>query len=312
MNVIQYIEHKDIDKGKWDRCIQNSYNGLVYSSSTYLYHMAGKWDAVILNDYEAVLPLPWRKKWGIYYVYPPAFTQQMGITGNHKITEELFALFIDVIPKKFRYIEINLNSTHHINNPSLFARKNYLLNLADDYIILKKSYSRSASRNINNAAANGISIIENVTCADIVQLHRQRFKDEIGFHQQDYDNFLSLLNELVRIGACYCIGAVNTGAVLIAGSIYIIYKNRLYFVINGNTDESLKVGATHMLMDYTIQKFSGQNFTLDFEGSDHPSFARFYDQYGATPETYYFFSLNRLPWPVSLFKTGINSPVSKR
>ena len=311
MNVIQYIAHRDIDKSRWDACIQKSYNGFVYSSSIYLDQMADSWDAIILNDYEAVLPLPWRKKWGISYIYPPAFTQQLGLICSNKIYETLLPQFIETIPKKFRYIEMNLNATNVVNDNNLFSRKNYTLNLAGDYESLKKGYSRSASRNINNARVHDITVVENAAYDDVIQLHRHRFKDEIGFREKDYKNLLSLLQQLTTAGSCYCIGALNNKGRLIAGSIYIIYKNRLYFIINGNTPESLQSGATHLLMDHTIKKFSGQHFILDFEGSDHPSFARFYEQYGARPETYYFFMLNRLPWPLNLLKPGKKNPVSK-
>jgi hypothetical protein len=37
------------------------------------------WDALVWGDYEFVMPLPVRKKWGIQYVYQPLFCQQLGI-----------------------------------------------------------------------------------------------------------------------------------------------------------------------------------------------------------------------------------------
>ncbi len=40
---------------------------------------AGQWDALVLDDYQAVMPLTWRSKFGIRYLYQPAFTQQTGI-----------------------------------------------------------------------------------------------------------------------------------------------------------------------------------------------------------------------------------------
>ena len=66
---IVYTKHTYIDKQKWDECILKSHNGLIYSTAAYLDSMAGSWDALILNDYEAVMPLPWRKKFGIQYIY---------------------------------------------------------------------------------------------------------------------------------------------------------------------------------------------------------------------------------------------------
>ncbi|WP_315816464.1 hypothetical protein [Paraflavitalea speifideaquila] len=56
---------------KWDRCIADAPNGLIYGYSFYLDKMADNWDGLVLNNYEAVMPLPWKKKWGIYYLAHP-------------------------------------------------------------------------------------------------------------------------------------------------------------------------------------------------------------------------------------------------
>lgn len=311
MIAIRYIEQQNIDKAKWDECITNSINGLVYSTSAYLDAMAGRWDALVLNNYEAVMPLPWRKKMGLRYVYPPAFTQQLGLSYADAENEQLLADFIKAIPAKFRYIEMNLNAANQIPDKGLFIRKNYLLPLFPDYTALKKKFSRSAIRNLVTAATHHVSIAENIPPARVIEMHRNRFHDDIGFKAADYEKFSLLAEHFSKSGNCYCIGAFNNKGMLIAGSIYIVFKNRVYFVINGNTPESLAVGATHLLMDHTIRHFSGSSFTLDFEGSDHPSFARFYEQYGAQPENYYFLQLNRLPFPLNLLKPGKINPVSK-
>jgi hypothetical protein len=299
---IIYTAHAAIDKKKWNECIRKSHNGLVYSSAEYLDHMAGSWDALILNDYVAVLPLPWRKKFGIYYIYPPAFTQQLGVSALFNEDEKTVEAFLKAIPKKFRLVEMNMNATNQPGTNSTLVRNNYLLDLSRPYTEIRKGYSRSAIRNIKKSGMEQVTLIENAAPADIIQLHRKRFRDEIGNSAIDYRKFLSLVDCFQETDNCYCIAAANKRGELMAGSIYFIFKNRISFVINGNTDESLENGATHLLMDHTIRKFSGSSFILDFEGSDNPSFARFYQQYGATPETYSFIRINRLPWPVNLLK----------
>ena len=54
---IAYLSNKNIDKQKWDRCIDMASNGLIYAYSFYLDAMSKHWDALILNDYEIVMPL---------------------------------------------------------------------------------------------------------------------------------------------------------------------------------------------------------------------------------------------------------------
>ena len=57
---IHYLTNREIDKIKWDECIDKADNGLVYAYSFYLDHMAKQWDALVWNDYEAVMPLTWK------------------------------------------------------------------------------------------------------------------------------------------------------------------------------------------------------------------------------------------------------------
>ena len=85
---LYYKQRKEIDEAKWDKCISKASNGLIYAYSYYLDGMADNWDALVLNDYEVVMPLPWRKKFGFYYLYQPAFTAQLGLFGRD-INKEL-------------------------------------------------------------------------------------------------------------------------------------------------------------------------------------------------------------------------------
>ena len=77
--MIKYFLHNKIDLVKWDSCIDQSLNGIVYAKSYYLNNMSPDWNALILGDYEAVMPVTWRKKWQIKYLAQPAFTQQLGL-----------------------------------------------------------------------------------------------------------------------------------------------------------------------------------------------------------------------------------------
>lgn len=60
---IQYIDHHQIDPAKWDCVVLQSPHPLVYGLFNYLNAVCDtQWDALIYNDYEAVFPLPFKKK----------------------------------------------------------------------------------------------------------------------------------------------------------------------------------------------------------------------------------------------------------
>ena len=67
-NANKILPSYKINKQKWDDCIKNSSNPLIYAASVYLDHMADNWDGFIADDYRLVMPVPWRKKYGINIV----------------------------------------------------------------------------------------------------------------------------------------------------------------------------------------------------------------------------------------------------
>ncbi len=300
--IIKYLQQKDIDKKKWDECIANSCNGLIYSTSTFLDNMTSNWDGLVMDDYTAIMPLPFRIKIGIFYVFPPAFSQQMGITSIEVITALVIENFLKKIPNKFRYFEMNFNVGNIQTLPNERERNNYFLPLSSSFESLQKSFSRSALRNIKKAKNENISVQKNVPYTEIINIHRVRFNDAVGAIATDYKRLENLFNALQKRNLLFTIGAFNSKRILIGGSIYFVFKNRITFIINGNSAESLQNGATHLLMYQTIKQYSNTDFILDFEGSDFPEFARFYQQYGATAEIYKLVKINKLPWPISIFK----------
>ena len=60
--VPSFLKHDKIDKVKWDNCISRSVNGHIYARSWYLNIVSPDWDALIEGDYEAVMPLTWKRK----------------------------------------------------------------------------------------------------------------------------------------------------------------------------------------------------------------------------------------------------------
>ena len=64
---VRFVEHKDIDRPRWDGCVHYANNSLVYAYSWYLDNVSGEeWDALVEGDYESVMPLiPNHKIWGV-------------------------------------------------------------------------------------------------------------------------------------------------------------------------------------------------------------------------------------------------------
>lgn len=59
----------------------------------------------------------------------------------------------------------------------------------------------------------------------------------------------------------------------------------------------------YYLLNTFINQHAGQNLILDFEGSMIPGVARFFEGFGAAPETYFQLKFNRLPLPLKWLKS---------
>ena len=150
---VRYLPYDKIDKQKWDACISQASNGLIYGYAIYLDTMSSAWDALVLGDYAVVMPLTWRKKYGICYLYQPFATACLGIFGRNVDAETLRA-FLLAIPAKFRYWDIYLNHGNHFTVPgfNLYERTNYVLNLGSPYEQIYTGFRENIRRNIKKAA----------------------------------------------------------------------------------------------------------------------------------------------------------------
>lgn len=292
---IQYLPHQQINKVKWDRCIDNAVNGLIYAYSFYLDQMADHWDALVLNDYEAVMPLTWRKKYGIHYLCQPFLTAQLGIFAQ-QIPGGMVSLFINSIPKKFRLIEIALNHTNTGNMPAgLQLRMNYVLDLNYPIETLRQKYRENIRRNIKRAQQAGCTVTRDFSVEKVIDLALQQMKGNNKESSENVERFRKLYRFLHARKMAITYGILLNDK-LVASCVFFFSHKRAYYILVGNHPNGKTLGASHSLIDAFIQDHAEKNIFLDFEGSDIPNLAFFYSSFGAIEEKYPFLQVNKLPF----------------
>lgn len=301
--AIRYISRAQIDITKWDQCIHEASNGLIYAYSFYLDAMAKNWDALVQGDYEAVMPLPWNKKYGIYYLYQPPFTASLGVFGNH-FTNETVHYFIQSIPAKFKLIEIDLNKENLVSSSSGFSvtRNNYVLNLNKPYEELLHNYRDTIKRNCRKAQQLNCHYSDAVDIDKVIQLSKEQMGKISNLSAEDYHRFKKLFFQLLQKENAMACGVYTETDSLVASCVYFFSHNRAYYILVGNHPNGKTIGASHYLIDRFIFAHAGKNLLLDFEGSDNRNLAFFYSSFGATVESYPALRINRLPWWVNLAK----------
>jgi hypothetical protein len=304
--VIQYSDRDAIDTARWDRCIQEADNGLVYAFSFYLDHMSRNWDAIILNDYEAVMPLTWKRKYGIYYLYQPAFTASLGVFGKN-LGEAQVQQLLNAIPKKFKLIEIELNYGNNFPSlakpgPIVFSdRINYVLPLNKTYAELYAGYRENLQRNLKKTT--GLRYEPGIPIDEVIELARLQMEGVTNYNATDYENFKKLFSFLHEKKQALTCGVYNVNNELSASAAFFFSHKRAYYILVGNRIDQRTDGASPYLLDRFIHDHAGRDLTLDFEGSDIRGLAYFYSSFGAQEELYPSARVNSLPFFVKVISS---------
>jgi hypothetical protein len=294
---IYYLKNKQIDKTRWDEVVDASPNGLIYAYSWYLDILADHWDALIMGDYEMIMPLPWKYKYGLQLIYTPFFIQRLGVFSKHKITIDVYAAFLKAIPCKFRYINLSLFVEESIPLKNVLLKRkrtNFILQIDKPYEDIRKGYSRNVKRILNN----------NVNC-------RFRWSDDLSGIVKNYQNSLKgkvfhnmeksfkLIAEAAQValekGHLIPCELVGEDEEVLASFLFFTSHERAYSIIGSQTEKGVLLNATYRLMDCFFQTYCQQIKIFDFEGSDIPGIAEFFKKWGSQPEYYSQICLTRFP-----------------
>ncbi|MGF2412927.1 MAG: GNAT family N-acetyltransferase [Ferruginibacter sp.] len=298
---IQYLSHEQIDKVKWDHCINNASNGLIYAYSFYLDLMAKHWDALVLNDYEAVMPLTWNKKYGICYLYQPFLTAQLGVFAR-QVTGEIVSSFINSIPRKFQLVEIALNHTNlDSSQVDLQLRMNYVLDMNHPIEFLQQQYRENIKRNIKKSLQVGCTITKDFAVDKVIELALQQMKGYDKESSENVERFRKLYSFLYTKKMATTYGITLNGEI-VASCVFFFSHQRAYYILVGNHPNGKTIGASHALIDAFIQDHAGKDMLLDFEGSDIDGIASFYQSMNPINQHYFFVKYNNLPWYIKFFK----------
>ena len=298
--MIRHLKHREIDKKRWDDCIEKSFNGNIYAWSWYHDIVHPQWNALVENDYERVMPLTSNTKFGITYLFQPFFVQQLGVFSQTHLSQENVERFIDSIPDNYKFIEIRLNSFNKVNYELDCFRKhrNIELDLISDYQSIYNSYNKNTKRNLAKAQNSGLILSRDIDAETVIKLFREnRGKNISHWKDKEYQRLLDLIYNAIHKDACFICGAKTNDNQTIAAGVFMYSHDRITFLFSGSDDSHKDKHALTLILDSVIRYFSETQNTFDFEGSDNEGLARYYMGFGAR-ELYYpeikYNNLNKL------------------
>lgn len=304
--AIQFLKNKEIDKDRWDDCITLSVNNLIYAKTFYLDNIASGWAAITGPNYEWVFPLTIRQKFGISYLYQPAFTQQLGVFSKAGVIVP-YQEIISWLQKHYLFCEINLNFATCYKLASLPVTinlaNNFILDLSPGYEAIAANYHSDLNKNLKRSK-NFRNIYRQTNDFNIcINLYNESYGNRIPHvKESDYKNFSKVCDYASQNSILICREVINENGTLLASALLLFDGSRLYNLMNTTTPAGRKTKANHFLLNSIIKEFSGKDIIFDFEGSDLPGVKNFYENFGAINQPYLKMKYNCLPWPINLLK----------
>jgi hypothetical protein len=296
--MIKYLKYEHIDKEKWDACIRQSFNGVIYAYSWFLDVVCEEWEALVEGDYERVFPINFRRKAGINIIFQPFFTQQLGLFSKTELSPGIINDFLAAIPARYRVIDLNLN-TH--NKPDLagfeyIPQVNHELDLIGDYEEIRKKYSKNTRRNLKKAENDSLSVVKGIKPDEVIGLFRaNRGKDIKVLKEGNYLKLKRLIYTCIYKGIGSVYGAYTESNTLCAGAVFLESHKKAVFIFSGLSEEGRDRRAMFLLIDHFIREHANKHLTLDFDGSNDEALARFYRGFGSTRIDFMRISRNSLP-----------------
>ena len=304
MNV-QVIPYKKLTEYQIDRINELTQKMTLYDQIWYLAILSeASFAAFIYGDYQTILMVPYKVKWGIRYATLPNFIQKLNFIG----TTEGQSLILDKLVDYFKFGEISFDSEIDLEfKKELFdnmrKRSNYALCLDSNYNELRKKFTKNHYRNIEKTTEVSMKLVKHSD--DLIETF---IKEKISKFTPDELNkikrcIIKLTSNLEAKDYIKVIGAFENNF-CVASALFLEFNNRIYYLLGSSVKSNLELTNKGLfaIFDWVIQTHSNSDKTIDFEGSDIPGIARFFKGFGARLETYSSIKWNRLPFPLNIIK----------
>ena len=290
---IRYLKQQAIDKEKWDETMLNATNGLVYGLSDYLDIAAPDWDALISPDYEYILPLPKKKKYGLPYIPKIMYIQKFSIFSKQPVNAEIVAAFLKAVPAKF--LKVNLNLALDFTPDEQSFKYSFLntqkLSLNNNYENLYENFSKSHRKNIRKALKKGIEIKVHEQTEDVVKMQTKVFeRRNIYAESKALERLSELLKSSQNSNRPKVYSAYSEGKLCAAA--YFMKFGKRFIIFSGTNEQGRKAQAGFLIINQFIKEHAATDSILDFAGSDIKGVAHRNLGFGA--QNYSYISAKRI------------------
>lgn len=286
MDFYQITRSQEQDQ-KWNEFIMRSPHGRLYALTPLLDALCPGWLPYTDSSYKYIFPLTRFKK-GIFTVADqPFFLQQLGVFSSDGSYPDLNVLYNQIL-QPMRRVQIHFhagwNGNLRVQAPySVSSRKNYILPLDKTLLELQKNFRENTKRNIKKsiyAEIREIGMHEYISFAQEAGLYA-----DWQIRKRDLESLLTGLSQSAHYIKFHINAVFNEGHIVAAG-ILVHFQDRLIYISGGSSKTGAENRAMFALINEWISMYAETEKILDFEGSNIPGIARFFEGFGAISENY--------------------------
>lgn len=286
--MILKVSRNDLDTEKYNTCISNSLQCNVFGYSWYLDIVSDSWSVLVLNNYEAVMPIPIRKKYGIHYVYPPFWLLNLGVYSSDENID--VSIFISFLFQKFLFVELKMNSENNLQKIGSNKVKKQIqyLSLKNSYSSILSNFKKDRQKDIRKAQKEDFIEKWDDAPENLIEL----FKNNVGkrttnIKSRDYGVLLKLINKSIAKKKGELLSIYNKNDQLVASAFFLKNKGEITILVSSTDFNNRNNGVNTYLIDRAIFKYQPHYETFNFGGSSIKSIANYFKSFNATTKNYF-------------------------
>lgn len=308
-NSIVTLHRSNIDKHRWDNLVLSA-GGPLYATFDYL-TCCGEWEATVFEkdqQYYHAVPIPYRERGGIRYVYQSPFACFLTILSRRRDDEtfEFFRSAWFTHLRTYNYLAKYFfcdSSFEDLKGCQIVHLGGLKIDLTQDYETILKGYSHNRGYDVKKHAEELI-----VSLSDNLDLFfkwnaalpiKSFLPSQLAELRMLWEKLLS--NRQIEIYFATVDGEV------ISGNLIGKFGASLYSLAAFSTSEGRRKNALTIITDHILKKYAKSNYsTFDFGSLTGTGIDDFKSSFGAKRYSIYQIYRNELPWYIKIPKSILN------
>ncbi|SDI36329.1 hypothetical protein [Chryseobacterium jejuense] len=269
--MIRRLKYHEIDFVKYSQCLEKSEQRKYSATKDFLDTTAPKqWEILVYNDYEAVMPIPFVRKYGVKIVHNPKLCQQLGVFSD-KDDVNLNEQFLDYLENHYLIRAYPFNDSNELRT-KFRIKKNFLI-YPDPYEKVYARYSPKRKRKLRlDEDVLDHSEIKTVSYNEVKSFIESNM---LGLSKEsDLAGFMEIYETAYRLKYLRFLAFYYHGKII---NVIATYSDCNMVALLGtfSDKEYVKLSGASVLIDQMLKETIDTHI-FDFEGGDIPNIEEFF------------------------------------